>query len=285
MEQRPQQTTYSSLIPLDQYLVWRETKETSWYDGMRKLVGLGWEGGRLGEDVNGWEFKRLGVGLPAKLVERYEKRHRGVLNCDLAGVDKDKLSEGQLMKLVCFLESGAKVVSVPTDDGGTKLYVSVLSLGPNGVRSSIAVEQREKSDPTSGGGSRTGVEVKVNIFQTFSNSRKIKEQYLQLPPGVTFGPEPKPRISTRINRRAPDQNLKKKSRRERERMGRLAKKKLARDERLRRKEVLRDWLREWPCDDLPVVPALNKPKRDPTAHHCSEEVTAVVRRELGRLLQ
>ena len=88
---------------------------------------------------------------------------------------------------------------------------------------------------------------------------------------MSFGPEPKPRISTRINLRAPDQMLKKKSKRERERLARLARKKLARDERLRRKEVLRDWLREWPCDDLPVVPALNKPKRDPTAHHCTEQ--------------
>ena len=113
--------------------------------------------------------------MPAKLVERYEMRHRGILNCGLAGVDKDKLSESKLMELVCCFESGAKVVSVPTDDGGIKLYVSVLSLGPNGLRSSIAVEQRERSDPTSGGGSMREVEVKVNIFQTFSNSRKIKE--------------------------------------------------------------------------------------------------------------
>ena len=169
-----EQTTYSSLIPLDQYLVWRETKETSWYDGMRKLVGLGWEGGRLGEDVIGWEFKRLGVGLPAKLVERYEMRHRGILNCGLAGVDKDKLSESKLMELVCCLESGAKVVSVPTDDGGTKLYVSVLSLGPNGVRSSIAVEQRERSDPTSGGALTRGVEVKVNVFRHSLTVEKLK---------------------------------------------------------------------------------------------------------------
>ena len=184
MELRPQQTTYSSLIPLDQYLVWRETKETSWYDGMRKLVGLGWEGGRLGEDVNGWEFKRLGVGLPAKLVERYEKRHRGVLNCDLAGVDKNKLSEGQLMKLVCCLESGAKVVSVPTDDGGIKLFVSVLSLGPNGVRGSIAVEQRERSDPTSGGGSKRGVEVKVNIFRHSLIVERLKNNFCSYRQGL-----------------------------------------------------------------------------------------------------
>ena len=99
---------------------------------------------------------------------------------------------------------------------------------------------------------------------------------------MTFGPDPKPRISTRINRRAPDQQLKKKSKRERERLARLARKKLAREESLRRKKLLRDWLREWPCDDLPIVPAVNKRKRDPMAHHCSEQVTIEVRRVLGR---
>ena len=63
---------------------------------------------------------------------------------------------------------------------------------------------------------------------------------------------------------------------------RLAKKKVVKEERLRREMVLRDWLREWPCDGLPAVPALKKPKRDPTAHHCAEQVTAEVRRVLGR---
>ena len=100
-------------------------------------------------------------------------------------------------------------------------------------------------------------------------------------PGLVFGPEPWP-LNTRINRRAPDQQLKKKSRRDRARLARLAKKKVVKEERLRREMVLRDWLREWPCDGLPAVPALKKPKRDPTAHHCAEQVTAEVRRVLGR---
>ena len=100
-------------------------------------------------------------------------------------------------------------------------------------------------------------------------------------PGLVFGPEPWP-LNTRINRRAPDQYLKKKSRRDRARLARLAKKKVVKEERLRREMVLRDWLREWPCDGLPAVPALKKPKRDPTAHHCAEQVTAEVRRVLGR---
>ena len=100
-------------------------------------------------------------------------------------------------------------------------------------------------------------------------------------PGLVFGPEPLP-LNTRINRRAPNQHPKKKSRRDRARLARLAKKKVVKEERLRREMVLRDWLREWPCDGLPAVPALKKPKRDPTAHHCAEQVTAEVRRVLGR---
>ena len=121
-------TTYSSLIPLDEWLVLKETNEICFADGKRKLVGLGWEGGRLGEGI-GWQNIRQGEGLPTRLVERYLNRHTDFFNCDLVGVDKDKLSEDQLRKLVLCLESGAKVVN--QED---KLYVSVLSLGPNGVR-------------------------------------------------------------------------------------------------------------------------------------------------------
>ena len=90
------QTTYSSLIPLDQYLLWKETKETSWEDGKRKLVGLGWEGGRLGDGITELKTKYLGEGLPDKLLARYEMRHRDIFNCHLPGVDKDKVSESQL---------------------------------------------------------------------------------------------------------------------------------------------------------------------------------------------
>ena len=156
-------TTYSSLIPIEEWLVLKETNETSFAEGKKKLVGLGWGDRRLGENILGWDNKRLGEGLPAKLVERYTHRHRDVLNCHLIGIDKDQLSEGELRKLVCALESGAKVVNVATADGGTQLCVSVLSLGPNGVRSSFTAETRGRSDKTSAEASSRGVEREVNI--------------------------------------------------------------------------------------------------------------------------
>lgn len=208
-------TTYPSLIPLDEWLVLKETNETCFADGKRKLVGLGWEGERLGEGI-GWEnIRRQGEGLPTRLVERYRNRHRDVLKCDLVGVDKDKLSESELRKLVLCQESGAKVVN--QED---KLYVSVLSLGPNGVRTSIAVQQREKPEKSTPAASEKGIEV-------------------EMPPGVFIGPElrPVPPITTKINRRRPDQRLSKNTAKYRER---LARKKLLRDEEMRRKELVRD---------------------------------------------
>ena len=125
--------------------------------------------------------------MPTRLVERYRNRHRDVLKCDLVGVDKDKLSESELRKLVLCQESGAKVVN--QED---KLYVSVLSLGPNGVRTSIAVQQREKPEKSTPAASEKGIEV-------------------EMPPGVFIGPElrPVPPITTKINRRRPDQRLSK----------------------------------------------------------------------------
>ena len=156
-------TTYSSLIPLDEWLTLMETNETSFAEGKKKLVGLGWEERRLGDNILGWENKRLGEGLPAKLVERYTQRHRDILNCDLVDVDKDQISEDNLRKLICALESGAKVVNVATADGVTQLCVSVLSLGPNGVRSSIIAETRGRSDKTTAEASTRGVEREVNI--------------------------------------------------------------------------------------------------------------------------
>ena len=165
------ETTYSSLIPIEEWLVLKETNETSFAEGKKKLVGLGWGDRRLGEDILGWgnnRFEEVGEGLPAKLVERYVRRHRDVQNCHLVGVDKDQLTEGELRKLICALESGAKVVSVPTEDGKTKLCVSVLSLGPNGVRNTITVEKRERpGEDTAAAASQRGVEVKVNISQIF----------------------------------------------------------------------------------------------------------------------
>ena len=163
------ETIYNSLIPLEEWLTYTVTGEACFDDGKRKLVGLGWEDERLGERGLGWGAKRTGEGLPAKLVERYSRRHRDVLlNSHLAGVDKDQMTEGELRKLVCALESGAKVVSVPTADGKIKLFVSVLSLGPNGVRSTITVEKRERpGEDTAAAASQRGVKVKVNISQIF----------------------------------------------------------------------------------------------------------------------
>ena len=162
-------TTYSSLIPLDEWLTLKATNTTSFAEGKRKLVGLGWEDRRLGENHLGWDNNRLGEGLPAKLLDRYTQRHRDILNCHVSpciaaivGVDKEKLSEGQLRKLICAVESGAKVVNVKTADG-IQLFVSVLSLGPNGVRGSFT-ERREKSDKTTAEPSLRGVEMEVTYI-------------------------------------------------------------------------------------------------------------------------
>ena len=175
------ETTYSSLIPIEEWLVLKETNETSFAEGKKKLVGLGWGDRRLGEDILGWgnnRFEEVGEGLPAKLVERYVRRHRDVQNCHLVGVDKDQLTEGELRKLICALESGAKVVSVPTEDGKTKLCVSVLSLGPNGVRNTITAEKRERpGEDTAAAASQRGVEVKVNISQIFISQPDFKTCY------------------------------------------------------------------------------------------------------------
>ena len=165
MARRPvkAEATYSSLIPLDEWLTLKETNETCFAEGKKKLVGLGWEDRRLGEDILGWGNHRLGEGLPTKLVERYTRRHRDVLNCHLVGVNKDQLKEGELRKLICALESGAKVVTLPTADGEVQLCVSVLSLGPNGVRSSITAATREMSEKTRSAASKKGVKDQVNI--------------------------------------------------------------------------------------------------------------------------
>ena len=91
----------------------------------------------------------------------------------------------------------------------------------------------------------------------------------------------------RINRRKPDQRLKKKNTRDRARRARLARRKLLRDERLARKELLRkerlvleklllEWLREWPCEDLPASPRRAEKKIKRPSHHGTEEVTSEV---------
>ena len=161
------QTTYPSLIPLDEWLTLKETKETCFADGKRKLVGLGWEDRRLGDNVLGWDNNRLGERLPAMLVEKYTRRHRDVMNCHLVGVDKSILSEDQLRKKICALESGGpKVVNV-SSDGVNRLFASVLSLGPNGVRGTLTEERRESRSETSCAASERGVELEVNISEDF----------------------------------------------------------------------------------------------------------------------
>ena len=162
------ETIYNSLIPLEEWLTYTATGEACFTEGKQKLVGLGWEDGRLGGGGLGWGVKRTGEGLPDKLVERYSRRHRDVLKSHLAGVDKEQMTEGELRKLICAMESGAKVVSVPTADGKIKLCVSVLTLGPNTVRSTIAAEKRERrGEITGAAASQREVEVKVNISQIF----------------------------------------------------------------------------------------------------------------------
>ena len=115
------------------------------------------------EDILGWGNNRLGEGLSIKLVERYTRRHGDVSNCHLVGVDKDQLSESELRKLICALESGVKVVNLPTADGGVQLCVSVLSLGPHGVRGTILEERSERPGETSCAPSERGVELEVII--------------------------------------------------------------------------------------------------------------------------
>ena len=114
-------------------------------------------------------------------MERYTRRHRDVLNCHVVGVDKDAMSESELRKLICALESGAKVVNLPTADGGIQLCVSVLSLGPHGVRGTILEEEerRERPGQTSSEASERGVELEVNISGDFHSLRaeRLKTLY------------------------------------------------------------------------------------------------------------
>ena len=102
-------------------------------------------------------------------------------------------------------------------------------------------------------------------------------------PGLPYGPEPKSPYLIRINKGKPDQRIQKKIKRERARRSRRDRKKLLREERLRTKIVLREWLLEWSSDGLPAVPTVKKFKKDLTAaQHGTEEVTAEVRRMLGK---
>ena len=102
-------------------------------------------------------------------------------------------------------------------------------------------------------------------------------------PGLAYGPEPKSPYLIRINKGKPDQRIQKKIKRERARRSRRDRKKLLREERLRTKIVLREWLLEWSSEGLPAVPTVKRFKKDLTAaQHGTEEVTAEVRRMLGK---
>ena len=59
-------------------------------------------------------------------------------------------------------------------DGGTKLFVSVLSLGPNAVRDTL-MERRERPSESSFAASERGVELEVDISGDFHSSRAIKD--------------------------------------------------------------------------------------------------------------
>ena len=109
----------------------------------------------------------------------------------------------------------------------------------------------------------------------------FQKQYFQVP-GLAYGPEPKSPHLIRINKGKPDQRIQKKIKRERARRSRRDRKKLLREERLRTKIVLREWLLEWSSEGLPAVPTVKRFKKDMTGHHGTEEVTAEVRRMLGK---
>ena len=165
------ETCYPSLIPLDVWLVGQETREACFAEGKRRLFGLGWEEGRLGEDGLGWGHNWQGEGLPIKLVQKYTRRHRDVMETAVvSGVDKDKMTESELRKIICSMESGPKIVEECVGGGEIQRFVSVLCLGPHGVTKSI--EKRRKPEQTSAAESLRGVEVEVNLSLTFTDCKK-----------------------------------------------------------------------------------------------------------------
>ena len=139
-----QETTYSHLLPLKVFFVGRETGDWSLLqsEGLKKIVGLGWEDTRLGGDV------------PAKLVAKYENRHRiddGRFINLVDGVKQDT-SDEELRKIITSWEAGPKTVELETldVDGKVQLAVTMLSLGPHGAPPGVTVsEKREKKDQSS----------------------------------------------------------------------------------------------------------------------------------------
>ena len=137
-----QETTYSHLLPLKVFFVGRETGDWSRLqsDGIKKIVGLGWEDTRLGENV------------PAKLVSKYENRHRiddGRFINLVDGVRQDT-SDEELRKIITSWEGGPKTVNTLDVDGKVQLAVTMLALGPHGAPPGVTgSEKREKKDQSS----------------------------------------------------------------------------------------------------------------------------------------
>ena len=134
-----QETTYSHLLPLKVFFIGRETGDWSLLqsEGLKKIVGLGWEDTRLGENV------------PAKLVEKYENRHRiddGRFINLVDGVKQDT-SDEELRKIITSWEGGPKTVETLDVDGKVQLAVTMLALGPHGAPPGS--EKREKKDQAS----------------------------------------------------------------------------------------------------------------------------------------
>ena len=134
-----QETTYSHLLPLKVFFVGRETGDWSLLqsEGLKKIVGLGWEDTRLGGDV------------PAKLVAKYENRHRiddGRFINLVDGVKQDT-SDEELRKIITSWEGGPKTVETLDVDGKVQLAVTMLALGPHGAPPGS--EKREKKDQAS----------------------------------------------------------------------------------------------------------------------------------------
>ena len=137
-----QETTYSHLLPLKVFFVGRETGDWSLLqsEGLKKIVGLGWQDTRLGENV------------PAKLVEKYENRHRiddGRFINLVDGVKQDT-SDEELRKIITSWEGGPKTVETLDVDGKVQLAVTMLALGPHGAPPGVTgSEKREKKDQSS----------------------------------------------------------------------------------------------------------------------------------------
>ena len=164
-----------------------------------------WLAHREGEEG----MQKLGKKGLDKLEEFFLSRHRDVLDRTvMAGLDDvEQVGEQQLRRIIGMLESGPKIVEVENGDK-IDLYVSLLALGPHAATGTIAAEKDQGRAVhsffcTPFGLQIVGVQGKV--------------------PGLVFGPSLRPPNPVRMSRRAPDQRLKGKSQRNRERRKRKAK--------------------------------------------------------------